>query len=61
MFAVVFFMGQFGLDPQESTLGGMILALIRAVFVAAGAYVVAKARRNTNLLSEGIDCGRGKR
>ena len=48
-------MGLFSLDPKESTLAGMILLPLGAIFVAAGIYLVAIARRKVYLLAEGID------
>ena len=55
LFAVVLFMGLFGLDPFESPLGGIIVLPIGAVFAASGIYVVTSARRKANILSDGVD------
>jgi len=55
IFAVLFFMGLLGLDPDEAALGGMILFPIGAVFAAAGIYLVTRARKKAYLLAEGVD------
>jgi len=55
VFGGLCFVGLLGLDPQESTLAGIILSGIGVVFAAAGIYVVALARRKTYLLAKGID------